>query len=222
MLLACALLPALAFGAGAAGRPGQPPAPAPSAEELDEILVRGARVKPDRDPVAILAWLRRFVGEFSYSGYVDVRAEGIPRQRNGITGSASCVAFGEAPGVHCTLNVAWKEVRGPNDEEVPGGVSTLSPAMIQYGLDPDRLGVRFMQVDSRGIAERGNGYLFSNTLTTTTPCVGMPDCQRITKINAHPDGNFIETQIDIEKSGRLVARYFLVMTRRSPVQEPGK
>jgi hypothetical protein len=115
--------------------------------------------------------------------------------------------------------VLWDEVHGPNGEEVPGGVSTLSPAMIQYGLDPDRLGVRFMQVDNRGIAERGNGYLFSDTLATTTPCVGISDCQRITKINAHTDGNFIETTIEIKASGRLVARYFLVMTRRTAVEE---
>jgi hypothetical protein len=124
--------------------------------------------------------------------------------------------------VHCTVNVLWDEVHGLDGEEVPGGISTLSPAMIQYGLDPDRLGVRFMQVDSRGIAERGNGYLFSDTLTTTTPCVGIPECQRTTKINAHPDGNFIETTIDIETGGRLVARYFLVMTRRTPMEEAGK
>lgn len=187
---------------------------ASSSQELEDILVRGARVKPDRDPIKLLGWLRRFVGEFSYTGYVDIRAEGIPRQRQGVAGNARCVAFGKAPGVNCTMSVAWPEVHGPGGEDVLGGVSTFNPSMMQLGLDPDRLGIRFMQVDNRGIAERGDGYLFTNTLTTTTACVGIPDCQRTTRINAHSDGNFIEMQIDLEKAGNRVLRYQFVMTRQ--------
>jgi hypothetical protein len=220
--LACALLPDAAAAAGAPERPAQTP-DSPADQQLDEILVQGEKVKPNRDAVEILAWLRRFVGQFSYSGYVDVRADGIPRQRQGVAGVAKCVAFGQTPGVHCTINVTWPEVHGPGGKEVPGGVSTLTPAMIQYGFDPDRLGVRFMQVDSRGIAERGDGYLYTNTLVTTTACVGIPgNCQRITRITPQSDGQFIETQIDIEVDGNRVVRYLLVMTRREPAQEPGQ
>jgi hypothetical protein len=209
-LLVCLLL------LPAAARAAQPEQG--SNQQLDEIIVNGVRVKPDRDAVKILGWLRRFVGDFSYSGYVDVRAEGIPRQsqRQGVAGSARCVAFGKAPGVNCSLSVIWSEVHAPDGGDVLGGVSTLNPAMLQLGLDPDRLGIRFMQVDNRGIADRGNGYLFTNTLTTTNPCAGIPDCLRTTRINAHPDGNFIEMQIDLEKDGIRVVRYLLVMTRKQP------
>lgn len=192
-----------------------------SSQELDEVLVNGVRVKPDRDAVKILGWLRRLVGQFSYLGYVDVRADGVPRQRQGVHGVGKCIAFGKAPGVNCTVSVVWPEVHGPDGEDILGGVSMLNPAMLQFGLDADRLGIRYMQVDSRGIADRGNGYLWGDTLMTTTHCVGIPgECQRITRITPQPDGQFVEMQTDIEMDGRRVVRYLFVMQRQGSVDTP--
>lgn len=136
-------------------------------QELDEVLVRGERLKPNRDPQQIVNWLKLLVGQFRYTGYVEISAEGVPRAALQVRGRADCIAFGLAPGVICTINVSWPEVHGPDGEEVPGGVSALAPAMIQYGLDTDRFAIRYMQVDNEGLADRGVGYLVGDSLTTT-------------------------------------------------------
>jgi len=44
-------------------------------QELDEITVQGNRIKANRDPVQILAWLRRLLGKYSYEGYVELGEE---------------------------------------------------------------------------------------------------------------------------------------------------
>jgi len=214
-----ALLPAAASAASSSAdkqdkSQSSPAQAAKPEQELDEIIVNGHRIKANRDPVQILAWLRRLLGKYRYEGYVEL-GDGSAKIRQPVTGAGDCVAFGAAPGVHCTIQVSWPEVRGPNGEAVPGGVSTLVPAMVQYGLDPDRLGVRYMQVDNRGMAERGNGYLWGDVLETKSPCVGIAgNCQRITHIEAHPpDGSLIEMQVDIEKDSIRLMRYRFEMHR---------
>lgn len=196
------LLPA---AAGAAGAPD---------EQLDEITVNGARIKATRDPQKIVNWLKLLVGQFRYDGYVTPRREGTLGELLQVRGAADCEAFGKAPGVLCHLNVAWPEAHGTDGGEIPGGVSTLTPAIAQYGLDPDHLGIRFLQVDNKGIASYGQGYLFGDTLTTTTPCADIPDdCQRITKISAHADGRSIEMQVDIEQDSRRLVRFKFLLFR---------
>ena len=185
-------------------------------QELDEVLVRGARIRPDRDPQAIVDWLKRLVGQYRYSGYVDMRIEGAPKGRMAVQGVSECIPFGLAPSVQCTVNVVWPEVKGDNGEEVAGGVSNLHPAMIMYGLDPDHLGIHYLQVDSKGMANAALGYLVGDTLTTTTPCVDIPGhCERATRIDAQPDGKIVHMQIDINDEFNRVVRFNFVLTRTS-------
>lgn len=192
----------------------QPATTLDSLTELDEVLVSGA--KPSRKPSEIITWLRRLVGQFTYGGYVERYYEDTPARRQPVQGVGNCVAFGIAPGVVCEINVRWPQEPEPAGGDGPGQVSTLVPATIMYGLDADFLAIRYMQVDSRGLAEGGHAYLVGNTLTTTTPCADIPgECLRITRIYARPDGKVIEMQIDIERDYKRLVR-FTFLLHRSP------
>jgi hypothetical protein len=159
------------------------------------------------------------VGKFSYGGYVQLRGEGVSRDLLRVNGAANCTAFGRAPGVHCELNAVWPERKGPYGEELIGGVSTLSPAMVEYGLDTDHLGIRYLQVDNRGMAYYGQAYLVANTLRTITPCPDMPECTRTTSITPHVDGKMVEIEIEIEKELERRARFRFVLQRTDAVPE---
>jgi len=220
---ACAVL-ALALALPGVTLAAEAPQPAPSGQqelELGEVLVRGIRTKPTRDPQKIVNWLKLLVGQFRYQGYVQLPSDGgKPGPRLLVKGLADCTAFGLAPGVQCTIKVIWPEEHGPNGEDIPGGVSTLSPAMVQYGLDVDRLGIRYLQVDNRGHGDYGQGYLVNNTLTTVTPCVDIKgNCQRISEITARPDGKVVDMQIDIEQDQARLVRYKFVLQRQGAVPE---
>jgi hypothetical protein len=185
--------------------------------ELSEVVVSGAHIKADRNPQNIVNWLKRLVGQFRYTGFVQLSGDGVSPLLLVVDGGSDCRAFGRAPGVHCELNVRWPETRGGEGQEVPGGISTLTPAMVEYGLDSDHLGIRFMQVDSKGYADSGQAYLVGDTLTTTMPCVGLGEnCQRVTRINAHPDLKIIEMQVEIEKDSERRARLRFVLNRVGP------
>ncbi len=189
-------------------------------EELDEVLVNGVRIKATRDPQKIVNWLKLLVGQFRYDGYVQPRRDGAIGNLLRVQGGADCTAFGKAPGVQCQINVTWPDAQGADGNEIPGGVSTLAPSITQYGLDPDHLGIRFLQVDNKGIASYGQGYLFGDTLTTTTPCADIPgDCQRITKISARVDGKTVEMQIDIQKDSERLVRFKFMLNRIGKVSE---
>jgi len=200
--------------------------PVPAAEprtdqELDEVTVTGTRSKPVRNLQTIIEWLARLVGQYRYGGTVELRAgPGIPTAPLLVRGVGDCVAFGLAPGVQCSIAVSWPKIRGEGGQEVLGGVSTLNPAMVLYGLDPDRRAIHFLQVDQKGIADGGTGYLMGDTLTTRAPCEGIPgDCERITTIDAQPDGRRIQMQVDIEQDGQRAVRFNFVLNRTS---EPAK
>jgi hypothetical protein len=200
------------------------PAPAlpasPSTQQLDEVLVNGRRVKPNRDPQQIVNWLKLLVGQFRYTGFVEVKAEGVPSAPRQVRGKADCIAFGLAPGVICRIDVNWPEVHGPNGEEVPGGISSLTPAMVQYGLDADRLAIRYMQVDNKGMADRGHAYLVSDSLVTTAPCMGIEgNCQRISRITPQVDGRIVEMQVDFVRDSEPIASYRFVLRRVGAVAE---
>ena len=197
-----------------AAQQGSSPPAATAGPELDELLVEGNRVKPTRDPQKIVNWLKLLVGKFRYGGYVQLHGEGVSSRLLPAQGSADCTAFGRAPGVHCQVNVAWPEVHGPEGQDVPGGVSTLAPAMVEYGLDTDHLGIRFLQVDNQGLANFGQGYLVGDTLITTTPCPDVTgNCQRTTRITAHADGKLIEMQIEIVQDYERRVRYRFLLQR---------
>jgi hypothetical protein len=210
-----------------AATPAPEPAPAQSSTgliedrdlELDEVLVSGARRV--RNPQVVVDWLKRLVGQFRYEGYVELHSDGAPQGRNSITGASDCVGFGPGPGVQCVMKVSWPEVHGAGGGEIPGGVSSLAPAMILYGLDPDRIGVRYMQLDNKGIAEGGLGLLNGETMSSTIPCADIPgDCKRTVRIEAQSDGKLIRMQIDIDRDSTRLVRYMFVMRKLQDLQLP--
>jgi hypothetical protein len=216
-LILLVLLPTgFAFAASPANAPATPATQdsRPPDELLDEALVQG-RLKPVSEPQKVIDWLARLVGRFTFEGLVDLHGKGDPEDQREILGSGDCVGFGPAPAVQCELKVRWPEVRGAAGEGIPGGISNLDPAMMLFGFEPDRIGIRYMLVDSKGIAEGALGMLITgDTLESRMPCVNMPaPCQRLTRITASPDLKTIRMQIDIERDGIKALGYSFVMQR---------
>jgi hypothetical protein len=186
-------------------------------EVLDDVLVSGE--KPTRKVAELIPWLRRLIGEYSFGGFVDLGGKGIPADRVPVKGVGTCIGFGVAPGVQCEIHVRWPEVRGPNGEEVIGGVSALAPAMILYGLEPDEIGIRYLQVDNRGLAEGAIGLVTGDSAAFRTPCVDIPtDCQRVVRITARPESKTIDMQIDTELNLQVAVRFRFQLTRVAQVQ----
>lgn len=226
LMIGLVLLPTASRAADAVRPPTSQLPPPPKATEdleLSDILVSGAR--KTRNPDDVLAWLRRLLGRFDYEGYVELRSEGAPQGRLPVRGGGECVGFGPGPGVQCVMRVTWPKVRGPDGEDVMGGVSSLTPAMTLYGYDADYIAIHFQTVDNKGLADSGRGYLTGNTLTTRQPCVQVLEkCERIMHINAQPDGKHIQTQIDIEQDSNLLVRFVFVqhlVSRSDAYEIPG-
>lgn len=186
-------------------------------EELSEVTVSGE--KPTRKVADLIPWLRRLLGQYVYEGYVDLGGKGEQEDRRPVKGSGYCIGFGVAPGVQCEIHVSWPEVRGPDGEEVMGGVSTFTPAMILYGLEPDEIGIRYLQVDSKGLAEGGTGLVTGDTAAFRTPCADIPmGCQRVVRITAQSESQVVDMQIDTELDYQLATRYRFHMTRIAKLQ----
>jgi len=188
--------------------------------EIGEVLVTGE--KPTREVADLIPWLRRLLGQYTYEGQVDLGGKGKAEDRRSVRGVGLCIGFGVAPGVQCEINVRWPTVRGPDGSDVLGGVSTFDPAMILYGLEPDEIGIRYLQVDNRGLAEGATGFVVGDTATFKTACVDIPEgCQRTTRITAKADSDIIDMQIDTELDFQLAARFNFQMRRVGKVQAPG-
>jgi hypothetical protein len=192
--------------------------PQPQADiELEEVLVRGRR--PASTPERLTAWLSRLVGDFRYEGHVERRGGAdLALDTAEVRGSSRCANLG-APGlVQCQMNVSWQVMGGPGDEQMPGGVSWLTPAVAVYGLyvapptgpdqAPESQYIGHMQVDSRGLAEIGLGQLFDDTLIYRASCADLPgNCQRVVQIEAPPDGKVIRMSVEVQRDSKLEARY---------------
>lgn len=191
-------------------------------DELQEVVVTGE--KATTRTRALKEWLKLLVGKYTYEGYVDLCGQDNPKDLRSVTGNADCVASGENPNVHCTVNVRWPAARGENGAPVLGGVSSLLPAFAIYSLEnrylPDKqayqLGLMFTQVDNKGVAEWASGTLMGDTFTSSEPCVGIPgDCRKITKITASPESDEIYSLVDIQVDSRRVLRQSFVLHRES-------
>lgn len=189
-------------------------------QELEEVVVSGKRsndLKRNRNPTELAAWLNRLRGDFTYDGVVELGSQDSRIRRRTASGASKCGAFG--PAVSCVVQVTWQETYDSEGGEIPGGVSTLAPAMATYAIDLNNLGIQFLQVDSRGMADSGWGYLTGDTLTTTTDCVDLPgDCKRISRIEARPDGKLIRMQTDIEQDEKRIVRYTFLLRRQEPAK----
>lgn len=198
-----------------------PVSPAQQAEELEEVLVEGRRIRRQRtrpswneyqQPFNFLA---RLVGEFDIDGSVDLQGQGNPEHMRRAQGRAHCIGFGSAPGVQCQLNVRWPASSGADGEEIPGGVSTLDPAMLLLGFDPVTPGISHVLLDNRGVADNAVGRMNSpNTMLSRSRCVGMPgNCQRTVRITAEPDLDTVRLTIGFARDQQDFLSLAFVMRR---------
>jgi hypothetical protein len=221
MLPVCAVL--LASGTAMATPRMDVPPPEPDTPEKKEAR----RLQAAAD---MPAWMPRLVGRFKYNGIVQFfqastpgaevtevpskqkfYSEGtcdeecyssIPSLREA-KGMGDCIAIGSGPGVQCVINVVWQEEWTPKGQAVEGGVSFLGPAATIYGFDPMASKIRYLILNTKGIAESETGVLKGDTLSwifdTHCESSGMNRCRQVTRVAALPDGNTIRTSIDIEK-----------------------
>lgn len=221
----CAIALLLLSGAAFAAQPAAaPPAaePAASAKPLDNLAeVVVSAEKPTRKPSDLIAWIRRLLGKYTFEGKVDLGGKGNPNERWTVNGGGTCIGFGVAPGVQCEINVHWPPVPGPNAPEILSGISDLTPAMILYAMEPDDLGIRYLQVNSKGLAEGSTGTIIGDTATFKTPCVNVASgCERTTRITVGSESKVIDMQIDTEVNYELVARFNFKMRRVAQLQAP--
>jgi hypothetical protein len=169
---------------------------------------------PTRKIADLIPWLRRLIGTYTFEGYVDLGGQGTATDMLRVRGVGTCVGFGVAPGVQCEVDVRWPQVQVPEGEQAIGAASHLSPAMILYGIEPDERGIRYLQVDNRGLAEGATGLVTGDTAEFRTPCVDVPaDCQRVVRITAKQDSNVVQMQIDTELNMQVAVRFRFQMNR---------
>jgi hypothetical protein len=211
-----------ALAAGAAGSTGQLATPATSTEqsqELDEVIVKGQRISPKprtwKELQKPFDWLARLVGEFDIDGSVDLHARGRPEDLRKVSGRADCVGFGIGPGVQCDLSVLWEPTKGPGGEEIPGGISTLNPAVMLFGFEPVLPGVSWILVDSEGNAETSVGVMVSvDILHSRSKCVAIAgNCERLMQITADSALKHFDMEIDLRMEGETAVRFRFVMHR---------
>jgi hypothetical protein len=188
-------------------------------EELGEVLVEGLRSQAKRptfkqyqQPFSFLA---RLVGEFVIEGQVDVRGQGRSLDFRKVSGRAECVGFGSAPGVQCELKARWPAARGPNGEEIPGGISALNPAVMLLGFDPVLPGISWILVDSKGNADTAVGKMATpDTMQSRSKCVGIAgNCERVAQITAWPDLKTVDMKIDLVVDEQTAVGFTFVMHR---------
>ncbi len=160
------------------------------------------------------AWLPRLVGRFDIQGVVkfnQTEPDIFPQDRElAAEGKADCIAVGEGAGVQCVLNVTWQEIWGTMGEAVEGGVPFLGPAAILFGFDPNASVIRYLLLNTNGIAEAQTGRLYGNTLrfyfethcesNVTRPTDDNPEnrCRRVLGIYAPPAAKYLTLTVDIE------------------------
>jgi hypothetical protein len=216
-VLGLALIPAISPAASSAS----PVAGASTerVEELSEVIVTGE--KPVNSVKDLIPWIRRLLGRYTLQGYVDVGGKGDPADRRTVRGIGLCVGFGVAPGVQCEMHVVGPQSAADAGQSVPESVAALAPAMILYGVEPDDLGIRYLQVDNRGLAEGATGDVIGNTATFRTRCADVAEgCERVTRITAVSESKVVDVQVDTEIHSQLAARLRFQMTRVGEVQAP--
>lgn len=202
----------------AAAAPQSPAPPEPARQQadadevLEEVVVDGRR--PVRKPQAILDWMARLVGEFTVAGKVDLHGHSEADLLD-VQGRSTCVGLGPGPAVQCELRIRWPEARGSGGEEMAGGVSNLDPAMMVFGFEPNRIGIRHMLVGSDGIADGAMGYLLSgDTLVTRAKCGGVAGaCERMVQVIAEPDAQTVRMRIEVQIDLRKAVTIAFVMHR---------
>lgn len=118
-------------------------------------------------------WLRRLAGRFRYEGSL-TRPEAD--DFISVKGLGDCVNVGVGPGVQCIFSLEWPPPLGFSME--PVAVANLNPAMVLYGVDPGIPGMRYLQVNQKGLAEGGAGSIRGDTATFQAACVNTGTIMR--------------------------------------------
>jgi hypothetical protein len=188
-------------------------------DELEEVFVEGQRLVPKPRSFKELQkpfdWLARLVGEFDIDGSVDLQAQGRPEDMRNVSGRADCIGFGVGPGVQCDLRVLWPDTKGPDDEDIPGGISTFNPAVMLLGFEPVMPGISYILIDNQGNAETAVGEMATvDTMRSSSKCVAIAgNCQRFMQITAGPDLESIEMKIVLRIESKAAVRFSFVMHR---------
>jgi hypothetical protein len=111
--------------------------------------------------------------------------------------------------------VRWPEALGPDGEEIPGGTSTLNPAVLLFGFDPATPGVSYVTVDSRGVVDTVVGRLTSpNVLRARSKCVAVAgNCERVARITVDPDLKTVRMNIDLVIDEQKAVSFVFIMKR---------
>jgi len=200
----------------------------------------------------LTVWLPRLVGRYRYEGVVQffqtlkpgalALKEPLPKTYAGGTcdetcesdipnlmpakGKGDCVAIGAGPGVNCVTHVVWNEEWMAMGGAVEGGVSFLGPATILYGYDANDAAIRYLMLNTNGIAESETGVLKGETVgwrySTFCESATMARCRQVTRIRIPPGDRPPQLMIDIEKEDHgdwlRVSSFTLDMLRESEEQ----
>lgn len=179
--------------------------------ELEDLLVEGRRATRDRRE--ILSWLSRLAGQFTYDGHVESAGDSSAEERGEPRGAAKCVALGPASAIKCNMEVSWTRALDSKSTRL-GGLLNLDAAVLLLGIDSRDSSIRYLLVNSMGVAESGRGHLFGETFLSKAPCAAMMgNCFRTLSITAPQDPIFFEIDIDLEIDGQRVERIVLVQNR---------
>jgi len=230
-LTACGLM----FTCAAANAQARGPSAVKATVELDEAEVAAARAAQLEQ---LDTWLRRLAGRFVFSGEITNDAEStcdrgrrdFERQHfNGslgcgggskpaptvtIEGNGDCVGVSSGAGVHCVIQLDWIPPDPPYTPYIRA--SWFNPGIVLYGIDPNALGIRYLQVSDRSIAETALGVLEDDTVTFK---LQGRYSRRTVRIIAPPDADTMEMRV-IENFGDSTAFYRFVLTRAPPGKTP--
>jgi hypothetical protein len=203
-------------------------------------VLEAPEIADDRDPDALTsgkdmqAWLKRLVGQYTYGGFVDLCGKGNPKDQRPVAGKADCIAAGPTPAVHCRVNVTWSAAYKENGAPVLGGVSTLAPAELLFGMEiptnpmtvgkgPNGWGLVVLQQDSNGEAEWASGELLGDTFYSRSVCFDIPgDCHKSKWITARPESDEISMVLDITIDRQRVLRQSFILHRKPNARQPDR
>jgi hypothetical protein len=259
----CGGLIALPLLAGMLAAPGEvaarPHAPPPAWKNP-----AGEPVAPEQW-LARLVGRYRFDGQVEVVFYPDRRCAPLPpdpaQQENpplppppyceGVKGMADCVAIGAGVGVHCIFNASWSDIfdivmpdaDAPLDQRtgvfnVPGGASNLAPSMALFGLEPHGAGLRFLLVDSKGLADGTSGAMNGSRAIFVTPCVNaatlfsrmreeridnrpLQTCTQTIRFDARPQARVLNLSVDFEINDEIFTRWELQLRRVDEAPQAG-
>lgn len=141
-----------------------------------------------------------------YQDYADGWVHGTVQRLNEwtqpVSGKGDCIAFAEAPGLQCVINLIWPDMSSVLTGRASlGAVSDLVPAMLVAGVNPADQAIRFLLVDFRGLGHPGSLVLKGNTASTRVDCVNLPGvqtCKQKLTIEAREDSQHIFVTLSAE------------------------